>query len=85
MHFPFYIQRFDSQHPGMVYYKGFADSAELQMQLLKDVTVLPPLELPEPLSPPGLPPQRIKYLHDKIRQFCAKDHRADNTCPMPEE
>ena len=78
--------RFDSDYPGMVFFKEYADSEEASYQLLKNPSVLPPppADLPQPLSPPGLSYQRQKYLYENIRQFCAQDDRADLTCPMPE-
>ncbi len=77
--------RFNSQYPGMVFYKEFADCEEKSMQLLKDPSILPPspAELPDPLSPPGLSYQRQNYLYNSIREYCAQDDRADLTCPRP--
>lgn len=75
--------RFDHEQPGKVFYKQYADSEEHEYQLLQNPDVLPPLQLPASLSPPGLSHERASYLFKNIRQFCAQDHRADITCPLP--
>ncbi|KAJ8018737.1 hypothetical protein HOLleu_43109 [Holothuria leucospilota] len=78
----YHHMRFNCDHPGVIFAKQYADSKEVSFSLLKDPTTLPPLELPLPLAPPGLSEQRIQYLYNNIRQFCAQDHRADLTCPI---
>ena len=75
--------RFDHERPGVVFYRQYADSEENEFQLLQNPEVLPPLQLTAPLSPPGLSRERASYLYKNIRQFCAQDHRADITCPLP--
>ncbi len=41
-----------------------------------------PEQLPEVIEPPGLPQERQKYLHDKIRDF-VPDACKDSVCPPP--
>ncbi len=41
-----------------------------------------PDQLPPILPPPGLPPERRKYLFDKIREYVPDQHK-DTVCPPP--
>ncbi|GFO19330.1 hypothetical protein PoB_004583500 [Plakobranchus ocellatus] len=55
-----------------------------QYQLLKELSNPPPRQLPEPLSPPGLSPERSKYLFQNKRQFVREDCQ-DILCPAVPE
>ncbi|XP_014674791.1 PREDICTED: uncharacterized protein LOC106814923 [Priapulus caudatus] len=74
--------RFDAAHPGEVFRKEYADSAEENFQLLRDVNNLPQASKPGTIPPPGLSYERKLYLFDKIREFCSIETR-DITCPAP--
>ena len=62
----------------MVFAKRFADSEEVSFQLLRNPDVLPPLQLPQPMTAPGLSDQRIEYLYKQIRQFCDQHRMGTN-------
>ena len=55
---------------------------EKKFNLLRSPNTLPPAELPEELTPPGLDTERQWYLFDEVREFCS-EKGADITCPRP--
>ena len=65
--------RFSKDAPGRVYCKRYADSEEVEFDLLKDQTKLPPYTLPPVIKPLGLDLERKNYLYKEIRQFCKPD------------
>ncbi|KAK2562754.1 hypothetical protein P5673_014472 [Acropora cervicornis] len=56
--------------PGRVFCKRYVDSEEVEFDLLKDPTKLPPCTLPPIINPAGLDLERRSYLYKEIRQFC---------------
>ncbi|XP_071940904.1 uncharacterized protein [Antedon mediterranea] len=74
--------RFCCDNPGMVFYKKYSDSPEQSFQLLRNLDVLPPVELPTPIVPPGLTYERQLYLHNSVREFCTEETQ-DIVCPRP--
>ncbi|XP_050401008.1 uncharacterized protein LOC126817880 [Patella vulgata] len=75
--------RFDSNHPGMVFRKLYADSEEEIFNLIIDSSVVPHNEKPDIIPPPGLSAERQLYLYQKIREFCRVETR-DISCPLPQ-
>ena len=74
--------RFSKDAPGRVYCKRYADSEEVEFDLLKDQTKLPPYTLPPVIKPLGLDLERKNYLYKEIRQFCKPDS-ANLVAPKP--
>ena len=74
--------RFSKDVPGRVYCKRYADSEEVEIDLLKDQTKLPPCTLPPVIKPLGLDLERKNYLYKEIRQFCKPDS-ANLVAPKP--
>ncbi len=76
---------FSSGTPGKVVVKMQCDAEEKMLTFLtknhQDWKPRPE-QLPEVIEPPGLPQERQKYLHDKIRDF-VPDACKDIVCPPP--
>ncbi|ELT97007.1 hypothetical protein CAPTEDRAFT_199779 [Capitella teleta] len=72
--------RFDWQHPGVVFFKTRISDEEGSFKLLKDSPL--PFTAAEPITPPGLSRERQAYLFDKIRPF-VEDEFKDVVCPPP--
>ena len=64
--------------------KEGADGEETKLQLLRNVSNLPPKEAPHPVVPAGLARECQCYLFTKIREFCSEE-KQDVTCPRPAE
>lgn len=64
---------FSKDPPGWVYCKRYADSEEVEFDLLKDQTKLPSYTLPPVIKPLGMDLERKNYLYKEIRQFCKPD------------
>ena len=71
-----------NEFPGWVFCKRYVDSEEVEFDLLRDPTKLPPYTLPPIINPAGLNLERKKYLYKEIRQFC-KPNSADLVAPKP--
>ncbi|GFN80987.1 hypothetical protein PoB_000749300 [Plakobranchus ocellatus] len=69
---------------GATVFARTTDGEELEYQLLKELSNPPPRQLPEPLSPPRLSPERSKYLFQNRRQFVREDCQ-DILCPAVPE
>ena len=74
--------RFSNDSPGRVFCKRYVDSEEVEFDLLRDPTKLPPYALPPIINPAGLDLERKNYLYKEIRQFC-KPNSADLVAPKP--
>ena len=74
--------RFSNDSPGRVFCKRYVDSEEVQFDLLRDPSKLPPCTLPPIINPAGLDLERRSYLYKEIRQFC-KPNSADLVAPKP--
>ena len=74
--------RFSNDSPGRVFCKRYVDSEEVEFDLLRDPTKLPPYTLPPIINPAGLDLERKSYLYKEIRQFC-KPNSADLVAPKP--
>ncbi|XP_033629960.1 uncharacterized protein LOC117292140 isoform X2 [Asterias rubens] len=74
--------RFSCEEPGVVYASKRQSDEEKKFNLLRSPNTLPPVELPEELTPPGLDAERQWYLFDEVREFCS-EKGADITCPRP--
>ena len=74
--------RFSNDSPGRVFCKRYVDSEEVEFDLLRDPTKLPPYTLPPIINPAGLDSERKNYLYKEIRQFC-KPNSADLVAPKP--
>ena len=61
--------RFTEERPGVVFVKEFADSAEIEISLLKG-SKLELSGLPSLITPNGLSEERKYYLYNEIRPFC---------------
>ena len=66
-----------NESPGRVFCKRFVDSEEVEFDLLRDPTKLPPNTLPPIINPAGLDLERKKYLYKETRPFC-KPNSADH-------
>ena len=64
--------------------KEGADGEETKLQLLRNVSNLPPKEAPHPVVQAGLARECQCYLFTKIREFCSEE-KQDVTCPRPAE
>ena len=77
--------RFTSDQLGCVFVKDSSDGAERKINLLKETSWRPSAtDLPEVITPPGLPLEREWYLYNKIREFCP-DGTKDVVCPLPSQ
>ena len=74
--------RFTKDHPGKVFCSESGDSPEKEFQMLKDVSHLPPRDLPSEISPSGLDEERKNYLYREIREFC-RPGTEDLVAPAP--
>ena len=74
--------RFDSQHPGKVFYKTTIADAEKEMMLAvpDQVAQLPRMPAIIPLA--GLSRERQQYLFQHIREY-VRDDKRDIVCPRP--
>ena len=76
--------RYDASKPGLGYVKEHANTAEMEIDLMK--TILrwspDPQELPSVVLSRGLSAERQWYLHDSIRPFCPIGDKV-TTCPLP--
>ena len=61
----------------------FVQSSTEEVNILKTDVSIDLQELPEVIPPPGIPPERQKYLYKQIRMFCEPEY-TDITCPQPE-
>jgi len=73
---------FSNDSPGQVFCKRYVDSEEVEFDLLRDPTKLPPYTLPPIINPAGLDLERKSYLYKEIRQFC-KPNSVDLVAPKP--
>ncbi|ELT89668.1 hypothetical protein CAPTEDRAFT_217262 [Capitella teleta] len=77
--------RFDSKHPGTVFYRHRLSDRECSFQLFPNLNKLPCCN-PPVIPPPGLSYQRKEYLFKQIRQFIVDPNEAgfaDIMCPDP--
>ena len=58
-------------------------SSTEQVNIMKTDMSIDLQEMPQVIPPPGIPPERQKYLYEQIRMFCELEY-ADITCPQPE-
>ena len=65
--------------------KEFANSPEVQVELLKCPTTVCPItnDLPEVVTPKDFNSQRQWYLYEQIRPFCHSNLAKDISCPKP--
>lgn len=78
----FHHLHFSSSNKGHVTARLKSDGPEVDFNLLKSEWKPTATDLPERLTPSGLPPSRQWYLFHKIREFCPEEAR-DVTCPKP--
>ena len=62
--------RCERDHPGVVFLKKTATAEEEQRCLLRGVWLPSPVEKPPSITPAGLSLERLKYLYNKIREYC---------------
>ena len=72
--------RLDSQEPGIVYSRNFAQSDEEKHVLLKPNINLD--GMPKIIQPKGLSKERIQYLYKEVRKFC-RPGTEDLVAPKP--
>ena len=73
--------RFPYDKPGCVFVKDSSNGAERKINLLKETSWRPSAtDLPEVITPPGLPLDWQWYLYNKIREFCP-DSTKGIVCP----
>lgn len=70
-----------SSKPGVVELNGFVQSSTEEVNILKTDVSIDLQEMPKVIPPPGIPPERQKYLYKQIRIFCEPEY-ADITCPQ---
>ncbi|XP_055957706.1 uncharacterized protein LOC126825399 [Patella vulgata] len=76
---------FTNQQPGVLFYKGFTDSEEQSIKILKrDINPvdIDPEARPVEIVPAGFSDARKAYLFKEIRPFCKAEER-DFVCPNP--
>jgi len=77
--------RFSKFHPGKVFVKEAINSAEQEINLLKDVSLRPfSQQLPLLVIPNGLSQDRKRYLYEKIRKFYP-EQKKNIVCPRPSD
>lgn len=74
--------RFDSQHPGKVFYKTMIADAEKEMMLAVPDQVAQLPRMPAIIPPAGLSRERQQYLFQHIREY-VRDDKRDIVCPRP--
>lgn len=74
--------RFSSSAPGIVFAKEHADTAEIELPLLRGDWCPRPNELPPQIPPKGLSDERRWYLYERIRPFCSEEQR-NTVAPQP--
>ena len=75
--------KFSSSKPGDIELNEFVHSSTEQVNIMKTDMSIDLQEMPQVIPPPGIPPERQKYLYEQIRMFCELEY-ADITCPQPE-
>ena len=78
----FHHFRFSKDHPGVVFCRTLVDSPEIEFQILKNLEIRPPNQLPPKLVPLGLSEERKRYLYREIREFC-RPGTEDMVAPAP--
>ena len=75
--------KFSSSKPGDIELNEFVHSSTEQVNIMKTNMSIDLQEMPQVIPPPGIPPERQKYLYEQTRMFCELEY-ADITCPQPE-
>ncbi|CAH3189636.1 unnamed protein product [Porites lobata] len=78
----FHHFRFSKDHPGVVFCRTLVDSPEIEFQILKNLEIRPPNQLPPKIVPSGLGEERKRYLYREIREFC-RPGTEDMVAPAP--
>ena len=73
---------FSSSTPGIMLVREHADTPDVPLPILRDSWQPPQDELPPRVQPKGLSDERQWYLYERIRPFCAEEHR-DTVTPEP--
>ena len=74
---------FTSEKPGIVSVQESSTSPAKEINMLKSTSWKPTRhQLPDTVTPAGLPPERQQYLFEKIREFCPAECQ-DAVCPEP--
>ena len=71
-----------SSSPGHVFVKERSDTAERDIDLLKELWTPDEDAKPDVIPPKGLSHNRQWYLYEQIRPFCPPDDQ-DSVCPLP--